>query len=246
MKISIVSAAYNSAKTIRDTIESILSQDYPDKEYVVADGGSTDGTIEILKSYGDKIKWISEPDKGIFDAMSKGVKMATGDVVGIIGSDDFYANNQVFSKVAAEMQKTGASSAYGDLFYVENENVTKVVRKWKSGEYSRENFLTGWMPPHVAFFLKKAAYDEFGVYDKSFKGSGDYELMLRMLYKHELSSCYIPEVLTYMRTGGNSNGTLKSYWRSNQEDRLSWKINEIEPHWYTLLLKPISKISQFF
>jgi glycosyltransferase involved in cell wall biosynthesis len=246
MKISIVTAAYNSAATIRDTIESVLSQDYPNIEYVVADGGSKDGTVEILKSYGDKIKWVSEKDSGIFEAMSKGVKMATGDVVGIVGSDDFYPDNQAISRVAKAFEESKADSVYGDLYYVDAEDTNKIVRNWKSGKYDRKRFLNGWMPPHTAFFLKKSVYDTYGLYDSSYRFAGDYELMLRMLYRYNVSSYYIPEVLMKMRAGGNSNGSLKGRMKANREDLRAWKMNGIKPRWYTLYAKPISKIFQWF
>ena len=245
MKISIVTAAYNSAATIRDTIESVLSQDYPDIEYVVADGGSKDGTVEILKSYGDKIKWVSERDSGIYEAMSKGVAMATGDAIGIMGSDDFYPDNQAISRVAKAFEESKADSVYGDLYYVDAEDTNKIVRNWQSGKYDRQRFLNGWMPPHTAFFLKKSAYDAYGLYDTSYQSAGDYELMLRMLYKHNVSSFYIPAVLMKMRTGGNSNASLKNRLRANKEDRRAWEMNGIKPRWYTLYVKPISKIFQW-
>lgn len=245
MKISIVTAAYNSAATIRDTIESVLSQDYPDIEYVVADGGSKDGTVEILKSYGDKVKWISERDSGIYEAMSKGVAMATGDAIGIMGSDDFYPDNQAISRVAKAFEESKADSVYGDLYYVDAEDTNKIVRNWQSGKYDRQRFLNGWMPPHTAFFLKKSAYDAYGLYDTSYQSAGDYELMLRMLYKHNVSSFYIPAVLMKMRTGGNSNASLKNRLRANKEDRRAWEMNGIKPRWYTLYVKPISKIFQW-
>jgi glycosyltransferase involved in cell wall biosynthesis len=245
MKISIVTAAYNSAATIKDTIESVLSQDYPNIEYVVADGGSKDGTVEILKSYGDKIKWVSERDSGIYEAMSKGVAMATGDVVGIMGSDDFYPDNQAISRVAKAFEESKADSVYGDLYYVDAIDTNKIVRNWKSGKYDRERFLNGWMPPHTAFFLKKSVYDTHGLYDTSYRSAGDYELMLRMLYKHNVSSHYEPSVLMKMRTGGTSNASLKNRIRANKEDRRAWTMNGLKPRWYTLYAKPISKIFQW-
>lgn len=245
MKISIVTAAYNSAATIKETIESVLSQDYPNIEYIVADGGSKDGTVDILKSYGDKIKWISEKDSGIYDAMSKGVRMATGDAIGVMGSDDFYPNSQVISKVAKAFEDSKADSVYGDLHYVDAEDTNKVIRNWKSGTYSRERFLKGWMPPHTTFFLKKSAYDTYGLYDTSYRSAGDYELMLRMLYKNKVSSYHIPEVLMKMRVGGTGNASLKNRIRANKEDRRAWAMNGIKPHWYTLYAKPLSKIFQW-
>ncbi|WP_435356990.1 glycosyltransferase family 2 protein [Emticicia sp. SJ17W-69] len=246
MKISIVTAAFNSAATIKDTIESVLSQDYPNIEYIVADGGSKDGTVEILKSYGDQIKWISEKDSGIYDAMNKGVKMATGDAIGVVGSDDFYPDNQAISKVVKAFNESKADSVYGDLHYVDAVNTNKIVRNWKSGTYDRQRFLNGWMPPHTAFFLKKSAYDTYGLYDTTYRSAGDYELMLRMLYKHHVSSFYIPEVLMKMRIGGDSNSSIKGRIKANREDLRAWVINGLKPRWYTIYAKPISKIFQWF
>lgn len=245
MKISVITISFNSASTIRDTIESVLSQDYPDVEYIVVDGKSKDETVEILKSYGDKIKWISEPDKGIYDAMSKGVKLATGDVVGIINSDDYYPDNQTLSRVAKAFENSAIEAVYGDLQYVDFSDSSKVVRNWKSGEYNKENFLKGWMPPHPTFFLKKSVYDKYGYYDATFKSAGDYELMLRMLYRHNIKAGYIPHVQMKMRVGGVSNVSLKNRIRANKEDRRAWKINDLKPRWYTLYAKPLSKIFQW-
>ncbi|AFK02517.1 glycosyl transferase family 2 [Emticicia oligotrophica DSM 17448] len=245
MKISIITVAFNSAATIKDTIDSVLAQDYPSIEYIIVDGGSKDGTVEILKSYGDKIKWVSEKDNGIYDAMNKGVKMATGYAIGVMGSDDFYPNNQVISKVAKAFKESKADSVYGDLYYVDFADTNKIVRNWISGSYNRKRFLNGWMPPHTAFFLTKAAYDKYGFYNISYRSAGDYELMLRMLYKHKLSSFYIPEVLMKMRTGGTSNASLKNRIRANKEDRRAWAENGLVPRWYTLYAKPISKLFQW-
>ncbi len=245
MKISIITASFNSAKTIKETIESVLSQDYPDVEYIVADGGSKDDTIEILRSYGDKIKWISEKDSGIYDAMNKGIRLATGDVIGIIGSDDFYPDSTIISQVATAFRDSGADSVYGDLHYVAEENTNKIIRNWKSGKYKVSNFLYGWMPPHTAFYLKKSIYEQFGLYNTDFKSAGDYELMLRMLYKHGISTHYIPNVLMKMRVGGTGNASLKNRLRANTEDKIAWKINGLSPYWFTMYLKPLSKLHQW-
>lgn len=245
MKISIVTISFNSAATIRDTIESVLSQDYPNIEYIVKDGGSKDATIEIVKSYGDRIRLVEQSDKGIYDAMSQGVALATGEVVGIINSDDFYPDNQVISRVVEAFKNQKIDAVYGDLNYVDYHDKTKVVREWKSGKYNRESFLNGWMPPHPTFFLTKAAYDKYGLYDPSFRSAGDYELMLRMLFKHKLAVGYIPHVQMLMRTGGISNVTLKNRIRANNEDRRAWEINGLKPRFYTLYTKPLRKIGQF-
>lgn len=246
MKLSIITVSFNSVATIRHTIESFLQQDYPNKEHIIIDGASTDGTVAILAEYKDKVRFISEPDNGIYDAMNKGVKLATGDVIGVIGSDDFYPDNTVLSQVSQAFEDKTIDAAYGDLHYVQAENIEKIVRNWKSGIYKRDKFLSGWMPPHTAFFLSKKAYEDFGSYNTAFKSAGDYELMLRMLYKRGLKTVYIPNVLMKMRVGGTSNVSLKNRWRANREDLKAWRINGLKPHFYTLFLKPISKIMQWF
>jgi glycosyltransferase involved in cell wall biosynthesis len=246
MKISIITISFNSAATIRTTIESVLSQTYSDIEYIVIDGKSKDKTVEILQSYDDRIKWISEPDKGIYDAMSKGVALATGEVVGIINSDDYYPDNETLSRVAQAFAKSSDIGAvYGDLQYVDFSDGNKTIRNWKSGEYNRDKFLKGWMPPHPTFFLKKTIYEKHGLYDATFKSAGDYELMLRMLYRHHIKATYIPYVQMKMRVGGVSNVSLKNRIRANQEDRRAWRINDLKPKWYTLYAKPLSKIFQW-
>lgn len=245
MKVSVVTITYNSEKTLKDTIESVLSQDYPNIEYIVVDGSSSDGTLEILKNYPDKIRWISEKDKGIYDAMSKGVAMATGDIVGIINSDDFYPDNKVVRRVVEKFASSDADAVYGDLQYVDHHDITLQKRNWISGEYDRNNFLRGWMPPHPTFFLKREAYEKFGLFDPTFKSAGDYELMLRMLYKHNLKAGYIPHVQMKMRAGGVSNVSVKNRWRANREDKRAWKINDLKPRWYTFIAKPLSKVFQW-
>lgn len=246
MKISVVTITYNSALTLHDTIKSVLAQNYDDIEYLIIDGGSTDETLEIIKSFSDnRIKWISEPDKGIYDAMSKGKRMATGEVVGVLNSDDFYPDSHVLERVANAFNDLMVDAVYGDLKYVDYTDTSKVTRNWVSGNYNRENFLRGWMPPHPTFFLRKAAFEKYGYYNPNFKSAGDYELMLRMLFKNGLNAHYIPYVQVTMRAGGVSNSSLKNRLRANREDRDAWALNGIKPKWYTLIMKPLSKLKQW-
>ncbi|NBA76075.1 glycosyltransferase [Emticicia sp. ODNR4P] len=246
MKITIITVSFNSEATIKQTIDSVLAQDYPNVEYIVVDGASKDGTVDILKSYGDRIKYISEKDKGIYDALNKGLKLATGDVVGTIGSDDFLPNSSVLGHVAEAFIQTGKDVIYGDLQYINPDNDEKIVRYWSSGEYKVENWLKGWMPPHLSCYIKREAFEKYGNYIIDFSCSGDYELMLRMMYKHRLSAGYIPEVLMTMRNGGTSTASWKHRYRANMEDRRAWELNQLQPKWYTLWMKPLSKISQLF
>jgi glycosyltransferase involved in cell wall biosynthesis len=247
MKISIITITFNAAATIRTAIESVLSQSYPTLEYLVVDGGSTDGTLEILKEYGTKIQWVSEPDKGIYDAMAKGVARASGEIIGMVNADDFYPDNQVVQRVADTfLANPELDAVYGDLHYVDAKDEAKVVREWVGGEYKKELFLSGWMPPHPTFFLTKKAYLTYGSYNPIFKSAGDYELMLRMLYKYELKAKYIPHVQMKMRTGGVSNVSLRNRIRANNEDYQAWILNGLTPKWYTRFAKPLSKIRQWF
>lgn len=245
MNISVITVTYNSCSTLRDTIESVLSQSMA-AEHIIVDGGSTDGTLELLQSYSDRLaKVVSEPDEGIYDAMNKGIRLATGEVIGILNADDFYSHPDVLKKVVSVFSEKGVDSAYGDLEYVDPENTEKVVRKWKAGAYHPGDFLLGWMPPHPALFIRKSVYEQYGLYRPDFISSGDYEMMVRLMYKHRISAAYLPEVLVCMRAGGISN---KSIWRrlaANREDRRAWKVNGIRAPFYTTILKPLRKVGQF-
>lgn len=245
MKVSIITIAYNSAETIEDTIKSIITQDYSNIEYIIIDGGSTDKTLSIVDKFKDSITTIiSEPDKGIYDAMNKGVQNATGDIVGILNSDDIYANKKVVTHIVKAIGNK--DSIYADLVYVDRANTDKITRYWKSGKYRKGIFKKGWMPPHPTFFIRKSCYDQYGTYNLRLKSAADYELMLRMLHKHNISVTYLQEVITKMRVGGQSNVTLLNRLNANKEDRLAWVINDLKPGPLTLIMKPIRKISQFF
>lgn len=279
MKVSLITVSYNSAKTIADTIKSVQSQTYKDIEYIVVDGNSSDGTIEIVKQFLDSAKdaiqgrtegasqdlpedlsknliniaslgvvtkFLCERDKGIYDAMNKGLALATGDIIGVLNSDDFYCSNDVIEEVVRAFQQNNADCLYGDLNYVDPIDTSKIVRKWRSGIYRKENFLKGWMPPHPTFFVRKTCYDKFGKFDTQFKSAADYELMLRFLFKESCSAIHLPIVMIHMRAGGVSNVSLKNRIRANREDRLAWKINGLKPKWFTLLRKPLSKLIQYF
>ncbi|MEK7144011.1 MAG: glycosyltransferase family 2 protein [Patescibacteria group bacterium] len=247
MKVSIITVSCNSVKTIEDTIKSVLSQTYLDIEYIIIDGGSTDGTVEIINKYRDKIaKFVSEPDKGIYDAMNKGVKLAAGEIIGALNSDDFYADNKVIVEVADKMRETNADVCWGDLVYVDRNNTDKIIRFWKSSEYRKGKFKQGWHPPHAAFFVKKQVYDKYGLFNLNFKIAADYELMLRFLEKYKVASCYISRVLVKMRIGGKSNRNIFNIIKANAESYRAWKINGLKGGFFAVLLKPLSKIIQYF
>ncbi len=246
MKVTVITACYNSADTIGDTLRSVTEQDYGDIEYIIVDGASTDETLKVVEGYRDKItKVVSGKDGGIYFALNKGIGLATGEVIAFLHADDLYAGRQVLSKVMKLFADEDVDSVYGDLQYVDRLDTSKVKRSWKSGPYREGQFRSGWMPPHPAFFLKKKCYDRFGTFDTSFKTAADYELMLRMLHRHKISTAYLPEVLVKMRTGGVSNVSLKNRIRANREDRRAWKVNGLNPGPLTLIRKPLSKLTQF-
>ncbi|MFN0015263.1 MAG: glycosyltransferase family 2 protein [Saprospiraceae bacterium] len=246
MKISIITVCRNSAATIGDTLASVRDQTHHAVEHIVVDGASSDGTADIVRAHPHVARWVSEPDWGLYDAMNKGIRMATGEVVGILNSDDFYAGPHALARVAEAFVRHGTDALYADLNYVQPHPPHRAVRHWRSGTYRREQFRYGWMPPHPTFFVRREHYEILGGYDPHFRVAADYELMLRFLYKHRLSACYLPEVLVQMRTGGISNSSLRRRWHANREDRRAWTQNGLRPGFFTLWLKPVRKIPQFF
>lgn len=243
--MTIITATYNSSATIEDTLNSVSSQDYPNVEHIIVDGMSRDDTVDKVKRFSHVAQWVSEKDRGIYDAMNKGIGMATGDVVGILNSDDFYASPSVLSKVVETLQETGCDAVYGDLVYVDKEEVGRVVRYWKSGEYVENAFKWGWMPPHPTFFVKRELYQKHGLFNLEMKTAADYELMLRIIHKGKARIAYIPDVLVKMRTGGASNESIFNRLRANADDKKAWAINGVKPFWFTMYLKPIRKIKQY-
>ncbi len=245
MKISIITVAFNSAATIRDTLESVQQQTYPWVEHIVVDGASTDNTAAIVREYDHVARLISEPDRGLYDAMNKGIGMATGAIVGILNSDDFYPHPEVLSRVAAKIEQERTPALYGDLRYVHPKATHRTLRYWRAGVYRLHYFRYGWMPPHPTFFVRREYYETLGGYDTGYRSAADYELMLRFLLKHRIPATYLPEVLVHMRTGGISNASLRHRWHANREDRRAWVQNGLRPAPYTFLLKPLRKVTQF-
>ncbi|MEN8148121.1 MAG: glycosyltransferase family 2 protein [Campylobacterota bacterium] len=246
MKISIITSVYNNRETIAEAIESVLSQTYDDIEYIVVDGASTDGTVDVIKRYEGQIStFVSEPDKGIYDGLNRGVALATGDVVGFLHSDDLFQDEHVVAKIAEAFKADDVDSTYGDLVYVSKENTSKVVRYWKSGAYSLKKLENGWMPPHPTFYVKRRVYEAYGAFDTSFKIAADYDSILRFLGREGITTRYIPEVLVKMRVGGESNKSLKNLVCKTKEDIRAIKNNDVG-HIRSLLFKNLSKIPQFF
>ena len=246
MKVSIITVTYNSERFLQDCIDSVLNQTYSNIEYIIIDGGSTDRTIDIVKTYGKGISRVtSEADGGIYDAMNKGISLSTGDVIGFLNSDDFYIDQTVLAKVADLFDRTQSDAIYADLLYVHSINTNKVVRRWKSGSYNRKKFAFGWMPPHPTFFVKRKVLHEYGHFNLSFKTASDYELMLRLLFKNRISAAYLPEYIVKMRIGGLSNSSLRHRLFANREDGRAWKVNGLKPYFFTTILKPLRKVFQY-
>lgn len=247
MRVSIITIVYNNAVTVADAIQSVLNQDYQDIEYIIIDGKSTDGTVEVIEKFGRLVDmFISEPDGGLYDAINKGIHLATGDIIGLLHSDDIFANDHVISDIVKTFESRQVDSVYGDLDYVDRGNMNNIVRKWKSGSYDRNNFIYGWMPPHPTFYAKKSCFDKYGSYDLTFGSAADYELMLRFLFKFDISTAYLSDVLVKMRVGGKSNATLKNRIMANSQDYRAWLKNGLKPKFYTRILKPLHKIPQYF
>ncbi|GAB1536524.1 glycosyltransferase family 2 protein [Geovibrio sp. ADMFC3] len=244
MKISIITAVWNNRETIRDAIESVLSQTYKNIEYVVVDGGSTDGTVDVIKSYGDKVtKFVSEKDKGIYDALNKGVNMATGDVIGFLHSDDVFADENSVAKIAEAFRKN-TDGVYSDLVYTLKKDTSKVLRFWKSCDFTPKLLSHGWMPAHPTLYFRREVYERFGMFDLNFRIAADYDFILRV-FTSGINTVYIPEVLYKMRLGGASNKSLKNIIRKSREDYIALRNNGVGGLG-TLFIKNISKLGQFF
>lgn len=237
MKISIITATYNSSTTLRDTMESVLSQNYSNWQHIIVDGGSMDNTLEIIKKYEPKyngrLKWISERDRGLYDAMNKGIAIADGDIIGILNSDDFYADTNVLRTIANGIENKDV--VYGDLVFVNPENSDLIIRKWKGSQYVPGAFMKGWHPAHPTFYARKKLFEKSGCFDISFDVSADFELMLRFLEKEKASSKYIPKTFIKMRLGGESTGSIKKIILGNKNVLRAFKKNGYKvPHFYLI------------
>ncbi len=245
LKISIITAVHNNADVITDCVTSVLRQTR-EVEHIIIDGASTDSTLEIVKRLAPSARIFSERDYGIYDALNKGIGMATGDVIGFLHADDVYAAENVIDKVARCMAENASDSCYGDLMYVDRKDTGRTSRYWRAGAYRSGSFELGWMPPHPTFFVRKKIYEQFGTFNTNFIIAADYELMLRFLVKHGITTTYLPEVLIKMRTGGSSNGSLRNLFVKTVEDYKAWPLNGLKRKWYTIPLKKLVKLQQFF
>ena len=246
MNISVVTAVYNRSETVGQTMCSLQSQNYEHYEHIVVDGGSSDGTIEVIQEFSDhRTKLASGPDAGIYDAINKGISRATGDVVGLMHSDDFFASDHVLGKIAKAFEDPTVDGVYGDLDYVSASDLGRVIRHWRSGAFSPKMLKWGWMPPHPTLYLRRRVFDHWGTYDTSYRIAADYDAMLRWLGRGQIKLAYIPEVLVKMRVGGESNRSLGRILAKSREDYRAIRSNDIGGVG-TLVMKNISKIGQFF
>ena len=247
MKISIITVVYNNERTIQEAMQSVLKQSYGNIEYVIIDGNSKDNTVNLINEYRAKLGYfVSERDKGLYDAMNKGIKACTGDVIGILNSDDLYQDSEVIAAVMEQFNKDPELDIlYGDLVYVKSDDTNKIVRNWKSKEYYNRFFENANVPPHPALFVRSKVYKEAGLFDLQFKLAADYELMLRMFKKHNFKSKYINRLIIKMRLGGATNQSYTNIVNQNKEILKAWKVNGLQAPFYLMPLRIIKRLSQF-
>ena len=240
-KVSIITTTYNDKENLKKIIAQVKNQDYANIEYVIVDGGSTDGTLEVIAEaaeyFGSRLKWISEKDKGIYDAINKGIRLSTGDILGCCF--DQYAGPDVISKMVAIMEKEGTDGVHGDLYYMEGD---KVVRYWHQGQ---GNIRYGWMPGHPTLYLRKSVYDRYGLYKTDYRISADYEFMIRILKNKKVKLSYLPEVLIYMSHGGTSTNSLGAYLAGMKEGHRALRENGVRFAWFTDLCRTLRVLAQF-
>jgi len=244
-KLSLITVTFNASQTIHACLDCVKEQSVQ-VEHILVDGKSEDSTLEIVKKYGSHLaKIISEPDKGIYDAMNKGLKLAGGEIVGILNADDFYPDGDTLAKVIKAFDDPLIDACYGDLLYVDAGDTDKIVRNWRSGSFGHKKFYWGWMPPHPTFFVRHNVYEEYGLFNLELGSAADYEIMLRFSVKHRVKAAYIPEVLVKMRSGGVRNASLGNRLAANRMDRKAWEVNGLKPYPWTVWLKPLRKVGQW-
>ena len=243
MKISIITATYNSGKTLGDTLDSILAQSYQDFECIIVDGASKDGTTDIIREYEPRfegrLRWISEPDKGIYDAMNKGIGMAGGDVIGVLNSDDFYYDGQVLEEIADAFNINDVDCIYGNLVFIDKNDSNSILRTWKGSQYESGAFLRGWHPAHPTFYAKRTCFEKFGGFSLQYTVSADFELMLRFIEKERIPNLYLDRYFVKMRLGGESTGAIKNIIKGNRNILKAFRDNGLNPS----LFYPIRRLA---
>lgn len=250
LKISIVTVSFNSEKTLADTIYSVLSQTYPDIEYILVDGSSKDNTLDIIRTYesqfNGRMKWISEPDRGLYDAMNKGIRMATGDVVGILNSDDFFTSNDVLEKVAECFADNDVDAVYGDIHFVRSDDLNRCVRYYSSRIFRRGLMRLGFIPAHPSFYCHRECFEKYGCYKTDYKIAADFDLLLRFIYVHRIRIKYLPVDMVTMRLGGASTSGLKSRMTGMKEHLRSFRENGVKTNRFLLSLRYFYKLTEYF
>lgn len=245
MRISVITAVYNSEKTVAQAVRSVANQGYSDVEHVIVEGASMDSSLDVIRrEQNERVNLVSEPDTGIYDALNKGIARATGDVIGLVHSDDYLADEQVLSRVARVFADSSVEAAYGDLDYVSNDSTGRVIRHWSPGAFRPAKLKRGWMPPHPTLYLRRSVFDRIGIYDDSYGIAADYDFILRYFGQTTAVPAYIPHVLVKMRVGGVSNQNLARVWEKMTEDYRALKHNGVGGLG-TLAAKNISKLPQF-
>ena len=247
MKITLITSTYNSAKTLVSTFESILRQNYEDYEYIIVDGSSKDGTVDIIREweprFNGRMRWISERDKGLYDALNKGIKMATGEVIGILNSDDFFTSDDILSTVAKEIEDYDA--IYGDVHFVKPDDLKKCVRYYSSAGFKPWKMRFGYMPAHPSFYARREVFEKYGFYSLDYKIAADYDMMVRLFCKHKIKGKYIKKDFVTMRTGGMSTNSISSRLTITHEDAKACRRNGIYSNFLLCSAKYFTKVFEF-
>jgi len=246
MKVSIITVTLNSEAYLQDCISSVAMQKHPEIEHIIIDGKSTDGTLGIIKENQEHIAlWLSEADKGMYDAINKGMALATGDIIGILNSDDMLENEYVVSDIVSAFETEKVDAVYADLEFVDRYDTSKIWRIWKGKPFKRKRFKYGWMPAHPTFYIRRSLVEKYGGYESHYFTAADYEFMARYLYRHKVSAFYLPKLLVKMRVGGQSNKNFSQRLRANRRDYLAMRKNKIPFPFFVSILKPLGKLHQF-
>ena len=245
MKISIITVTLNSAATLATTMDSVCRQDYPAIEHIVVDGGSSDGTLDIVRAHPHVARFISEPDDGLYDAINKGIALATGDVVGILNSDDFFPSADIVSRIATALRAPQVDAIFGDVAFVRPGNLDRIVRLYSSRKFHPRQFARGYMPAHPSFYVRRRCYEQFGGYKTDYRIAADYELLVRFIHRHRIAYAYLPQTMVYMRTGGVSNKTIASRYVLNREIVRACRENGVTTSMARLSLKYVFKIFEY-
>jgi glycosyltransferase involved in cell wall biosynthesis len=245
MKVSIITTTYNSAATVRDTLESVKMQDYPDIEHIVVDGRSSDATVQIIGSFPHVAQFVSEEDQGLYDAINKGIRMSTGDVVGILNSDDFFPAPDVISSIVREFETERVDAVYGDIAFVKPDDLHKIVRYYSSKKFYPKKFARGYMPAHPSFYAKKTCFEKLGYYQLDYKIAADFELLMRFFMDPNIKTHYFQKVIVYMRTGGVSNKNVLSRYILNKEIIKACKENGVDTNMLYVSLKYFNKVFEY-